>query len=582
MNDRSYLPVEVGPSPADLPAAGAIIPFVQNRANTEQRAQPMSSLLASAMRLTGNREGGARPRPVSNGAAAEKGWQKDAWEMYRLVGEVRFLVNVLAAQGAKAKFYVGKFADDPTDDPIPVEDAELQGLLDAIGDGPSGLQQIIKRLLLNLQVAADGYLVGIPEWLIPESKVERPPEGTELVMDDLVWRMMSVQEVSRTDDDEYSLRLSAEDTVRANPNDLYLIRVWNPDPAEMWEADSPVRSSLPVLRELVGLTMHIAAQIDSRLAGAGVLLASQSAAEAARVRANLPEDSEEDPFTDSLIEGMMTPIRDRSNASAYVPLVWVVPDHTVANGFKHLDFGKKLDAQAESMRTESIRRFALGADAPPELLLGVGGMNHWGSWLVKEDTVRTHQEPNLALVADALTTQYLRPLMLAMNRWSAEEIEEYVVWFDVSDLIVEPSRKDDAKSLFDAGVIGARALRDAYGFSEEDAPGGKALTDAQAIALDMVRKNPALMANPGLAVIVEQIEGLLSGNPQPLPEGVTVDEPQADSPQAVDGAVEGEVQGPPQEVTPPALAAAAITVRQVERDLGTRMLSRPGLEPEDA
>ena len=50
--------------------------------------------------------------------------------------------------------------------------------------------------------------------------------------------------------------------------------------------DSPVRAALPILRELVGLTQHVSAQIDSRLAGAGMLVMRASASRAVASRSS--------------------------------------------------------------------------------------------------------------------------------------------------------------------------------------------------------------------------------------------------------------------------------------------------------
>jgi len=553
-----------GPSPSDLPDAGAITPKVTEPGVPTARTAPMNSLLAAATRLTGATLLASRTHRTGS---AEQ-WQEDAWEMYDLVGELRFLASVIANTGAKARFYVGTLADDPTDPPVPVEDDdELTDALEAIGDGPSGLAQLVRRLLINLYVPGDGWLIGIPKPLMPENRkngAPPPPRGDGVVvLDDLVWRMLSVSDVKfEAEDMILSLGNGKDQEVRAAADDLYPIRVWNPHPRRAWEADSPTRSSLPVLRELVGLTMHISAQIDSRLAGAGIIIAPDSAARAAKRAANLPEDSPDDPFTDALIKAMMTPISDRANASAYVPLVWTVPDEA-APIFRYLDQGDRmLDSQAKDMRDESIRRFALGADAPPELLLGVGSMNHWGAWIVQADVVHTHLEPPLALVSDAFTTQYLRPVMRQMGR-AEEDIENTVVWFSVDHLIVAPNKGEDARVAHEAGAISDEALRDAYGFSEDDAPSTSLLPDADKIALDMVTRNPALMADPGLPVIVEQLRALMSGTPAPAtPEPVADEEPEEPVEEEPEEDDEGTEGGPPRRVERPRvnpLPAAAST-----------------------
>jgi hypothetical protein len=410
-------------------------------------------------------------------------------------------------------------------------------VLDQVGDTPSGRAQMILRMGINLFVAGDCWLVGIPKYLVPlggsadgdntdptvTRRVARHPTGAsagsapdELLLPDadLEWHALSVSELSTSGTGELTIRLgeASTDQIKCSPDDVWLIRVWRPHPRRWWEADSPTRSSLPVLRELVGLTMHISAQVDSRLAGAGLLIVPQSAQRALRQAAGLPDTpeggAEPDPFTEALIEAMLTPIGDRANASALVPLVVTVPDD-VTDKFQYLTFAKPLDTEARSLRDEAIRRLALGQDAPPELLLGTGGMNHWGAWLVQEDVISTHVEPPLALVCDALTTQYLWPALTAM---AVENPEQYVVWYDVSDMIVRPNRAADAGSLYDKGALSDTALRAANGFDETDAPITDEMDEATALAFELVRKSPALITDPGLASLVEQIRKVLAGD----------------------------------------------------------------------
>src|SRR3546814_12598118 len=72
-------------------------------------------------------------------------------------------------------------------------------------------------------------------------------------------------------------------------------------------------------------------------------------------------------------------------------------------------FHTPFDEETRELREEAIRRLALGQDAPPELLLGVGNMNHWGAWLVQADTINTHVEPPRARFCDPATTQIPPP-----------------------------------------------------------------------------------------------------------------------------------------------------------------------------
>lgn len=499
-------------------------------AHRQMTTAPLQSLVASAKRLTSKKlKGGTFKKTTA------QGWQEDAWEMFDLVGEQHFLGTTLANQASKANFYVGVLGEgaDTTDLPDPAEDPRLQGILDQVGGGPVGFGQMVQRMCINLWVAGDGWLVGIPKQLLPDYEpdddeelgelpdlmaIQDPEDETQLEMGDLEWRMMSVSEVSMKREGLVVLHLGAEasEKVEVSPDLLYMIRVWRPHPRRWWEADSPTRASLPVLRELVGLTMHISAQVDSRLAGAGMLLVPASAARALKIAAGLPEDSMDDPFTEALMEAMLTPIGDRANASALVPLVVTVPDGT-SQDFQYLTFSKPLDTEARSLREESIRRLALGQDAPPEVLLGTAGMNHWGAWLVRDDVVTTHIEPPLALIADALTTQYLRPMMAEMG-FTKEQIAQHVIWYDTTNMVVRPNRSADALVLYDRDALSDEALREANGFDETDAPETSHLDLASQTAFQMVKENPGLMANPGLPALVDQIRALLAGKPQPLPK----------------------------------------------------------------
>jgi hypothetical protein len=558
-----------------------------NNSSLEPRrsAQGPNAIVASAVRITNKTVASTSFRRTTH-----ESWQDDGWSMYDLVPELRFVSTTLAQRTSKAKLFIGQVADDPNTDPTPVEDDGMKQILEALGDGHLGMSRLVERLTINLFIPGDGWLVGIPKDLIEESdaerdarevnagggskpslqrgygdivspqRVDRAPNANpasevddepldQSTLDSLDWRMLSIAEVQFIQGDLVQLRLgpTEQEIIRANPDDLYLIRVWRPHPKYWWSADSPTRSALPVLRELVGLTMHISAQVDSRLAGAGLFIVPESAARAAKRAAGLPDDSAEDPFTDALIQSMLTPIGDRSNASAVVPLVVTSPDD-VADKFNHITFDKPLDTEARPLREEAIRRLALGLDAPPELLLGTDGMNHWGAWLVQEEVVTAHIEPPLQLICDALTTQYLRPILVA-NGKSIDEAEKYVIWYDVSDLIVRPNRSADAQVLYEKGAISAKALRKANGFDEDDAPAEEIDDPAIKAAFEMVQQDPALMLRPGLDLLVQQLRALLKGTPMGAIDGTSAE----DAAKAVSGPNAEDVDNPApiEPVSPP-------------------------------
>lgn len=469
-------------------------------------------LRASAERITSKNVSTGVTRA---GKAGE--WQLDAWEMYDLVGEQRFLANTLAGRASQARLYVGRLpSDDPLAEPEPLNDPVLQAMLDSIGKASTGRAQLVLRMVMNYFIAGEAYLVGIPPHLIARARGESaaaPVSGNaEVLVTDLEWRVLSIDEFRYKTEKTVQLLLaeSGGKPFEVNVDDIYPIRSWRPHPRRAWQADSPTRSSLPVLRELVGLTMAIGAQVDSRLAGAGVFIVPDSARKAMLRSMGLSENSDQDPLADALIDAMSAAISDRSSAASFAPLVLTVPDDS-AEFFKHITFDKEFDKQLKPLREEAIRRVALGQDAPPELLLGVGGMNHWGAWLVREDVVTTHLEPPLALFCDSVTVQFLRPLMRALG-YSDKDVDDTVVWYDVSHMIVRPNRNVDAQALYGVGELSGEALRRENGFDENDAPPVLGQSDpAVDLALQLISQAPSLMQAPGLPAIVEQIRLVQSG-----------------------------------------------------------------------
>lgn len=540
--------------------------------------RPSPSLTASARRLVG--------RKVDRNWQAAAEWQAAAWDMFDLVGEQRFLATTLAGRMSQAKLYVGELTDEATDRPTPTDNAQAAAVLDAFGGSAVGRGQMIYRLGVNLFVAGDGWIAGIPRDRLPENRLADAPELAmprptpptlagpgeppvpDLKITDLDWRALSVTEIeSNASGDQLTLKLGTDKTeqVKVTPDDVWLFRIWRPHPRRAWEADSPTRASLPVLRELVSLTMHISAQVDSRLAGAGLLIMPNSAKAAIRASAGLAEDDDSDPFTEALIEAMIKPIEDRASASAYVPLVVTVPDEAV-DKFNFMTFSKDLDSEARPLREEAIRRLALGQDAPPELLLGTGGMNHWGAWLVQEEVVTTHLEPPLALICDAITSEYLWPVLIQQGM-TPEQAHRYVIWYDVSDLITRPNRSADAFELHARNVISDEALRQATGFDDSDAPDvTQGMSTAVQIVIDMVKQAPSLAQNPGLPALLVQVKDILDGNvvdSTPIdtttqPGGIPIDQPAGQRPEQPPADA-----GPPAADTAPAPTSRGLTPRQV-------------------
>lgn len=506
----------------------------------EARRLARKALVAASVRLKSKK----LSRRELMAAYGSDEWQSDAWDVYDLVGEMRFLADTLAAREAQARLYIGRATEsDEFGDPEPVDEDAPENVLGLLGS-ESEIQEMLEIYGVNQFVTGDGWMVGVPKHLLDPEGEEAPddPEmfldplgiepNTEPSIEDLKWRFVSVDEISFQDGGVISLGWECEaahhGTINVKKDQVFAFRVWRPHPRRQREANSPVRAALPVLRELVGLTMHVSAQIDSRLAGAGILFLLQNAA------SDVAGPNGEDlPFDEALVDSMVTPIKDRAAAGAVAPLVSIIPDDgtdRAASDYVHLQtFSQALDPEARELRRESIERAAMQLDAPPELLLGTGGTNHWGAWLIREDTITTHVNPPVERFVNAVTQQFLWPLLEAKGK-SPEEAREFVVWYSTRHLITRPNRTADALNVFKEGQITGEALRRESGFNDSDAPDTNDTDPAVDMVLSLVNSSPQLAVNPGLAELLRQVREVLDGNdapaPAPVPEPETEEVPE--------------------------------------------------------
>lgn len=408
---------------------------------------PRRVITAAASRYTSRKlkSGGGQAK------APDSGWQERAWAFYDSTPEVRFAAQWISGAMSAATLYAGYLADDgKTIEPAP-ENSRAAEIVAAIAGGPEGQAQLLGRFGPHLVVPGEGWIVVRPQ---------EKGDGQD-------WHVLSVQEM-RQQGQKLVAEIDGEpvEIPPANPDgggedtDPIGIRVWQPHPRRFLEADSPVRASLGLLEELQLLNAAVAAIARSRLTGRGVLLVPQGT----KFPSTPVQGDAEDDLIEVFMEVAETAYREPESAAATVPIILEVPAEHIA-AIKRLTFESDFDELALKLREEAIRRFATGLDTPAEVVLGMGGINHWGAWALKEEAVTLGVQPRLDIVSHALTTQWLRPLLDG-----EPDAGRYVVATDTSGLRVRGNRSQTALEVFKAGAISAAALRRETGFDESDAP----------------------------------------------------------------------------------------------------------------
>jgi len=411
----------------------------------QQVVIPSTALVASSTRYPGK---------AARIYVQRADWQTECYRHYAICGEARFAASFFGHSVSRAILGTAELVEGK---PVTTPVGPAQDKLDELFAGKDGQTQMLDSIGTHLTIAGECYLVG------------RQEGGGD------VWEIVSVMEM-QVSGEQWSINYgSGYPIVYLEETDV-VIRIWLPNPARRVEADSPFKALLPLLGEIEWLTRSVFSQITSRLAGAGLLMLPQGMSfppppEQEGVNGGSTNDA--DAFMLTLADAMLTPISDPSSPAAQVPIV-VTADPDAIDKVKLIHFWSELDSESKELRTEAIRRFALGMDLPPEQILGMSsggtgggestGVSHWGAWQIDEATIKLHIEPMLDVIVNALTMGYLRPAL-------GDSVA--IVVYDSSKLRLRPDRSKEAFELWDRGLLTDEALRRENGFSEDDAPQAK-------------------------------------------------------------------------------------------------------------
>lgn len=410
-------------------------------------------------------------------------WQHEAWRHYDICGEMRFVVNWVGNAVSRARLYAANVSTDGTITGE-VEDERIRTIAETMFGSPASKAQAQRLLGINMLTAGEVYIVA---------------EGYQNAKDDK-WYVASASEVSRRGE-EIIVRRSITHgggQYKLNPAKDLLIRAWNPHPRRYDAADSTVRAILPVLRELEQCTKRVFAELDSRLAGAGILLLPDTI-DFAATPGEVPGDSQQsgvDGFAALLQKTMATSMQQRDSAAAIVPIVLQVAPEAL-DKVKHLTFDSQISDKITEMRKSAIERMAMSMDVPPEVLTGMGASNHWSAWAVEESSIKMHIEPLLIQLADALNIGYFQPALKAAG---VADPEKYTLWFDIAPLTVRPNRSDQALQFSEKGLISDKAARENAAFTDEDAPSKKEVV--YNLMKQLVLANPAFASDPAFQDIL--------------------------------------------------------------------------------
>lgn len=470
---RRRTPVEPADVEADAPTVGS----VSRHNSTEDRLRATRHLAVSRNVKPHHLKGlealdsvTADAKRVTKANAVEirrltQPWQGRALSYYDIIPEIHFAAGFYARGLSGLRLYVGVM--DAEGEITPSEDPAAIELLARVKDRAGGRETLLADYGRLAFVPGESFLL----WT--------QGEGT-----DETWEVVSTDEL-RVDlggTTYYRIKspaLSPEELLAAPdedfeplPGECIAYRMHTPHPRFSDWADSPMRACLDLCEELVLLTLVVRARVMSRLTGNGILTIPNELfppADAEEGDAPGDEDAKVHPFMADLIEATVSPIEDPGTAAAQVPIILSGPGEFLSEEHvRHITLRSVEEEYRETgLRKECIERIAVGLDMPVEALLGMSGANHWNAWIIDEQTWKVHLKPIATAFCGNLTEAYLRPTAVAAGIANAENL---VVMFDAASIVTNPDKSKDANEAYDRRAIGKKALREAKGFTDDDAP----------------------------------------------------------------------------------------------------------------
>lgn len=416
-------------------------------------------LVASAQVIRNNQK---RRSPHDRPEIA-KAWQHEVYRHVNICGEARYAATLFSAIAGRAEIGISE-PNALARKPSWISAGPEVDLLNEIAPTVRDRSKLIRDFMLHWILAGECYLVARP-------RLDTDPPGPSSD----VWEIVAVTELRRTNgswsvrhDNNQFISLTADDPV---------IRLWNPDPENRQEAWSPYRSMLPTLREIEWLTRHIFAQVKSRLASAGIFFLPENLTFPRPPADAFPGGAEAiaalndaEALMVSLAEASMTELE--ADEVAFPTVVMASPEAiSQIDQSKLVQFWSEIDDKAMVLRSDAVRRFALGMDLPPEQVLGssglavtgaggsAGSVNHWGVWANEEQTISAHVEPALDAFVGSLTHAVLR---------NAIEGSGKVIAYDTATLRLRQDRSKEALEWYDRGILKADVALRENGFDPEN------------------------------------------------------------------------------------------------------------------
>lgn len=481
-------------------------PPVRGRSRTD------NAIVAAAEKLTDrlNKSG-------SGGGQIGEPWQRDMWELYDKVPELRTASRITGRTMGQCRLVLARVNEKGEPAPLdygtpeePGPDADHPGraLLAAFAGGQWGQRDVLDAIGVALTGPGECELIGT----LDQTDRDTSDDFTRM-------QVYSTEQVITKGGGKIAVRLDessmadrfieGEGPEDTDDSKVTAIRIWRPHPRFSWKADSAARGSLGVLREIKGYDDHIKASLLSRLAGAGLLGIPEGMTLPASMADEEPgeDGGQVDPFMIYMMEIMALAIGDRESAAALVPILLRGEAEDIA-AIRHITMDTPFDQRVSENRNDAVGRFGVAVDMPGELLTGYGALQHWTGALITEDFKGGYLAELMGLLCGSLTQGWFYPALVQMGHDDLPA--DVIVWYDDSSVRTRENVGPEAQAAYDRGEIKGDTYRRALGYDAEDMPEGEEgiLQVLRTIALKAPATAPIYLAKLGFKLTPEESESV--------------------------------------------------------------------------
>jgi len=508
---------------------------------------PLRTVTAAAMPMAGP---GVKIADRARKFNSNSDWQKQGWYYYDVIGELRAPLVWIANAVSQADIHATEL-DPATGKPTgPTENpTAIQAAAQVLG-GAAKRATLLRVLALCWQVPGESWVIVRPRGAkMPDEWIVLPPS------------QVTTKGTGATASWQYRDPKLGTDVPLDTRSRLF--RVWNPHPSDFIQADSAVRPALPICHEIERCSQTIAAQLNSRIALAPVMLLADEL--------DFPRGEHETSamaLMDEVLAAAEASVQQPGTPAAVVPLGLNAPADMIASGgalafvSPTTEFVQGLD----DLRDKALARLAATLDMPRDVAAGTQGeSNHWSAWQVEESTYKIFIEPLLRELGDALTEQWYRPALVAMGM-TPQQADRYEIGWDTTNIVARPDDTENLRDLYDRVLIS-----DEYMLTENGIPLDAMPDEAERerrLLEKWVTSSPAILSEPGVAETLGMPE-LAAAQASAVEEAP---EPPQEQPRALPATQDEE---PDPEGVPDGLTAAAeLIVYDALSRAGGRLLTR--------